>query len=55
MKHILVTARGLRLHIIAASTWAALDQAQALYPHRAGFSARVIPTATAIANQGTAA
>jgi hypothetical protein len=44
MKHILITAQGLRLHVIAASTWAAIDQAQALYPHRAGFSARVITT-----------
>ena len=44
MMHILVTAHGLRLHMLATSTWAAIDRAQALYPHRRGFSARVVPT-----------
>jgi hypothetical protein len=41
MKSILVTARGLRLPMLATSTWDAINRAQALYPERRGFSARV--------------
>jgi hypothetical protein len=47
MKRILVTAVGLKLSLIAASTWDAINLAQALYPQRHGFSARVIRPAVA--------
>ena len=49
MKHILVTANGLRLQMMASSTIDAILRAQALYPTRRGFSARVIsPTAAGL-------
>ena len=58
MKHILVTANGLRLQMMASSTIDAILSAQALYPTRRGFSARVIrPTAALLpmASQGKTA
>ena len=58
MKHILVTANGLQLHMMAACTIDAILRAQALYPKRRGFSARVIrPTAAELpmASQGKTA
>ena len=58
MKHILVTAHGLQLHMLAACTIDAILRAQALYPTRRGFSARVIrPTAAGplLAGQGKTA
>jgi hypothetical protein len=47
MRSILVTAVGLELRVMAASTWDAINLAQALYPTRHGFSARVIRPAAA--------
>lgn len=46
MKHILVKAQGLRLTVLARSTCDAIIRVQQLYPHRHGFSARVIPATT---------